>query len=556
MTQLPKSDFCIEINYGKGSDSPSRVFQTMYELIEECQNLDRALVGSIDSKIEPLLLLEDIEAGSIKSYLSQFIKSTDDDALKDMSIKKLVGAYLVKGKYRIINFLDKKTTVTNIKEVAELQSDLLDIAKETNVNWLPYYRPMDTRLLLEHIYLIQLSLSHLDKAKDGAKYIVGADSAKFNLSFNISPESLKELITKDTILSNNDMKMLDSLGQKKRIPKQRRYVSGSRQTDTNQSGDVSMGETAKQDTNNLPAIFESDTGKLKLRVDPDRETIWATQDEMASIFGVDRSNIVKHITKVFEDGELDEFRNVQKMHFSSTKPTNTYTLDVILSVGYRVNTKKATIFRQWATQTLSVFIRDGAVLDEDRLSRNPDLQRRLAAKLRHLRTSEVSAYAQVREVFKMSASDYDGESQAAKSFFAMAQDKFHYAVTSKTAAEIKLERANPLKHNMGLINIQGKHPTLAEANVAKNYLSPDELRALENISEQFLLFAESKAFRGHKMTMEELSFKLNTLLTANDYPVLYEYKNYLAKKAEDHIRDVFDTYQAQLEAPKQKQIGK
>lgn len=138
----------------------------------------------------------------------------------------------------------------------------------------------------------------------------------------------------------------------------------------------------------------------------------------------------------------------------------------------------------------------------------------------------------------------------------MAQDKFHYAITQKTASEIKLERADVLKHNMGLVTVQGKHPTLAEANVAKNYLTPDELRALENISEQFLLFAESKAFRGHKMTMEELSFKLNTLLTANDYPVLYEYKQYLKDKADEHVRKVFDTYQSQLEAPKQKQIGK
>jgi len=101
---------------------------------------------------------------------------------------------------------------------------------------------------------------------------------------------------------------------------------------------------------------------------------------------------------------------------------------------------------------------------------------------------------------------------------------------------------------MGLVTIQGKRPTLAEAHVAKNYLSPDELHAIENISEQFLLFAESKAFRGHKMTMEELSFKLNTLLTANDYPVLYEYKHFLAKKADDHVREVFDNYQAQLKS--------
>ena len=119
-------------------------------------------------------------------------------------------------------------------------------------------------------------------------------------------------------------------------------------------------------------------------------------------------------------------------------------------------------------------------------------------------------------------------------------------MTQKTAAWIKLASADSLKNNMGLITIQGEQPTIQEARIAKNYLAPDELRALENISEQFLLFAEAKAFRGHKMTMEELSFRLNTLLTANDYPVLYEYKEYLADKAETHIKKVFNEYQSQL----------
>jgi len=303
------------------------------------------------------------------------------------------------------------------------------------------------------------------------------------------------------------------------------------------------------ETENVPAVFESDDGAIKLRVDPDRETLWATQEDMVKLFNVDQSVISKHITNIFNDGELDEFSNMQKMHIAkSTKPVNSYTLDVILSVGYRVNSKTATKFRQWATQTLSEYIRDGAVIDETRLSKNPMLQRKLADKIRHIRTSESNLYTKVKDVFKQTAVDYDPESKTAKTFFAMAQDKFHYAITNKTAAEIKLERADSLKNNMGLVTIQGKYPTMAEANVAKNYLTPDELRALENISEQFLLFAESKAFRGHKMTMEELSFKLNTLLTANDYPVLYEYKQYLGTKADEHIRKVYEAYQSQLKS--------
>lgn len=160
-------------------------------------------------------------------------------------------------------------------------------------------------------------------------------------------------------------------------------------------------------------------------------------------------------------------------------------------------------------------------------------------------------YLKVREVFKESASDYNAHSQEAKSFFAKAQDKFHYAITQKTASEILLERADSKKNNMGLRVSRGDLPTKVEALIAKNYLSEDELQGLENICEQFLLFAEAKAFRGKKMTMEELSHKLNTLLEANDYPVLYEYKSYLKTKADAHVQNELAAYKARIGAPKE-----
>ena len=133
--------------------------------------------------------------------------------------------------------------------------------------------------------------------------------------------------------------------------------------------------------------------------------------------------------------------------------------------------------------------------------------------------------------------------QKRPNLFAMAQDKFHYAVTQKVAAEIVLERADSRKENMGMTNTNKGYPTKLEARIGKNYLTEDELFLLENISEQFLLFAETKAFRGQKMTMEELSFKLNTLLTANDYPVLYEYKTYLKDKKNVHADKEFNKWQ-------------
>lgn len=203
---------------------------------------------------------------------------------------------------------------------------------------------------------------------------------------------------------------------------------------------------------------------------------------------------------------------------------------------------KVVLYQEECFAALFSHFTNGYSINEKVLTEHPDKMRELAHKLRRLRTEEKSMYALVREVFKASASDYDSKSQIAKSFFAMAQDKFHYAVTQKTAAEIRLERADADKENMGMTYTKKGNPTKQEARIAKNYLSEDELLFLENISTQFLLFAESKAFRGQKMTMEELSFKLNTLLTANDYPVLYEYKSYLRDKADIHTDKEFDKW--------------
>jgi len=244
---------------------------------------------------------------------------------------------------------------------------------------------------------------------------------------------------------------------------------------------------------------------------------------------------------------------LQKMQVAiSDKPVNHYNLDMIISVGYRVNSKVATMFRQWATIVLGRFVQDGFVLDGKRLLNDKEKLKNLAEQIRKIRLEEANIFSKVKDVFKATASDYDSTSQAAKNFFAMAQDKFHYAIVQKTAAEIIIERADATKPNMGLVHFSGNVPCSQEAKIGKNYLSEDELRALENISEQFLLFAESKAFRGQKMTMEELSFKLNTLLQANDYPILYEYKSYLRGKADQHAKKELEKYKRQLDAGSKK----
>ena len=237
----------------------------------------------------------------------------------------------------------------------------------------------------------------------------------------------------------------------------------------------------------------------------------------------------KHLKSIFESDELVRENNMHRVHINgngSKKPTELYSLDAIISVGYRVSSAKGTQFRVWATKHLSSVVMKGYALDE-----RPESVNRLVMAIREVRTSEQNMYERVRDVYKLSSSDYNPKSQAAKSFYAMAQDKFHYAITQQTAAEIVLDRADAKKENVGMVAFKGDKPTLQDVKTAKNYLTSDELQGLMNIAEQFMLFAESKAFRKQTMTMEELFFRLNMLLTANDYPVLYEYGGYKRGKA-------------------------
>ena len=309
-------------------------------------------------------------------------------------------------------------------------------------------------------------------------------------------------------------------------------------------------------------IFESESGNIQLEIDPEHETVWATQQEIADAFGCSIKNVSLHISSIYRVGELDKPGTMKKNFIVQkegsrdvSRQINHYNLDLILSVGYRVSSKRATRFRQWATETIKGLIVEGYAFNPERVAASPEIQRRLHAALRQIRTSEKSMYNKVRDVFKLSASDYAEDSQATKSFYAMAQDKFHFAITGQTAAQIVLERADAQMSNMGLTTMSSERPTTQEVKVGKNYLTSDELQGLENISEQFLLFAESKAFRGHKMVMEELATKLNVLLMANDYAVLYEYKIYLRDQADKHAEKQLRVYRAQLDAPRKKALN-
>lgn len=282
---------------------------------------------------------------------------------------------------------------------------------------------------------------------------------------------------------------------------------------------------------------QGEADPVDFRLDPQSESIWATQAQIANLFDTSRTNVTQHLGNIFSSGELAEESNVRISDIGhSTKPTKMYSLDAIISVGYRVNSTKATRFRQWATQTIKAYIEEGYVLNDRALRESPEKLNALAAKLRALRSEEKQIYAKVRECFKVSASDYQPSSKQVKTFYALLQDKFHHAVTGQTSSKIVLDRANHRDEHMGVRTFKGAEPTLSEAEVGKNYLDDDELYRLHLLSEQFLLYAEASALRGTPMTMATLHDKLDRLLEVNDYPVFDGWRNFNADTAKRHAR--------------------
>lgn len=302
------------------------------------------------------------------------------------------------------------------------------------------------------------------------------------------------------------------------------------------------------------AVEYTDPGVIdpvSLRLDPDTETIWATQAQIAKLFDTTQQNVSNHLKNIFSEGELSEESNTRNIGIArSTKPVRVYSLDTVISVGYRVNSRSATRFRQWATQTLKAYIEQGYVLNEVALRESPEKLNRLAAEIRALRSEEKQIYAKVRECFKIGSSDYDPSSNEVKRFYALLQDKFHHAVTGQTSSKIIMDRADHRVDNMGLQSFDGKQPTLAEAKVGKNYLDEEELYRLHLLSEQFLLYAESTALQGRKMTMESLHKQLDRLLSLNDYPVFDGWKDFLRDDAIRHAKIEHGLYKKRLKIEK------
>ena len=313
----------------------------------------------------------------------------------------------------------------------------------------------------------------------------------------------------------------------------------------------SLSPEAQQETSQI--VFNNEGDEIKLRFEAGNQSIWATTQNIADLFSIDVSNARKHILNVYSDGELDENRTKAKIALvqneggrNVSREVPHYDLDVILSVGYRANSKKAVKFRQWATQTLRDFIEQGYVINEKALRESPEKLNKLAAQIRALRSEEKQIYAKVRECFKISASDYEPGAKTVKSFYALLQDKFHHAVTGMTSTKLILDRAHHTYPDMGLQTMKGEFPTTADAEVGKNYLSHQELYRLHILSEQFLLYAEATALAGRPMTMESLHNQLDRLLTLNDYPVFEGYQDYIKDEAVAHARRELGLYKKRV----------
>ena len=306
-------------------------------------------------------------------------------------------------------------------------------------------------------------------------------------------------------------------------------------------------------------IYTTEDGLTKIETTFDGDTVWLSRAQMAELFQRDRSVISKHIKNVFEEGELEKESNVQILHVAnSDKPVEFYNLDVIISVGYRVKSKRGTQFRIWATGILKEYMRKGFALDDDRLKNlgGGGYFKELLERIRDIRASEKVFYRQVLEIYATSI-DYDPKAEISIAFFKKVQNKIHYAIHGQTAAEVIYTRTDAEKEFMGLNTFSGNQPTLKEAVVAKNYLSEKELRAMGQLVSGYLDFAERQAEREQAMTMKDWAEHLDRILTMSGEELLQgsgsvsheqavdkatrEYRKYKARTLSEVEQDYLDT---------------
>lgn len=301
-------------------------------------------------------------------------------------------------------------------------------------------------------------------------------------------------------------------------------------------------------------VYRTEDGKLKIDVRFEGETVWLTQQHMAALFQTTKQNVSLHIQNVFSEGELREDSVVKESLTTAADgkkyATKLYNLDVIISVGYRVKSLRGTQFRIWATQRLREYIVKGFVLDDERL-KNPDQPfdyfEELTRRIQDIRTSERRFYQKITDIYATSI-DYDPTQEISLLFFKTVQNKVHWAITGQTAAEIVHGRVDAAKPNLGLTNWRGAVIRKQDVAIAKNYLTEPELAALNNLVEQYLIFAQGQAMRRVPMHMADWIKKLDGFLRLNERDILTHAGRISHEMAQAKAEQEYDRYHALADA--------
>lgn len=288
------------------------------------------------------------------------------------------------------------------------------------------------------------------------------------------------------------------------------------------------------------------------------ETIWCTQKAMAQLFGVDKSGISRHINNIFNAGELQPDTTVAKIatvvhrgiRGEVEETVDFYNLDMIISVGYRVSSPRATKFRQWATKILNEYILKGFVLDDNRMKQGTallgrDYFRELLERVRSIRASERRIWQQITDIYAECSIDYDRNAPTTREFYAMIQNRFHYAITGKTAAEIIYTQADHTKDHMGLTtwkNAPDGRVLRSDVSIAKNYLQEKEIRQLERTITTYFDYIENQIERQNAFTMEQFSASVDKFLTFNDYRILPDKGRISAEQAKTKAESEYDIF--------------
>ena len=288
------------------------------------------------------------------------------------------------------------------------------------------------------------------------------------------------------------------------------------------------------------------------------ETLWCTQKAMAQLFGVDKSGISRHISNIFKTGELQQNTTVAKIATVVNRGirgeveelVDFFHLDMIIAVGYRVNSAKATKFRQWATKILSEYIKKGFAMDDDRLKQGTavfgkDYFRELLERVRSIRTSERRIWQQITDIYAECSTDYDKNSPTTRDFYAMIQNRFHYAITGQTAAEIIYIKADHTKDNMGLTTWKyapDGRILKSDVSIAKNYLQENEIRQLERAVSSYFDYIENQIERHNAFTMEQFAASVDKFLTFNDYKILPDKGKISAAQAKKKAEEEYDIF--------------